>query len=636
VEARIPAPIEMAPVADDSADDASLAYGFGAGHSDIDGVGHDESAAARAPRPHFEKAEEEFDGASTTSDWRRSAMSFEVSEEDARRPAFSGEDLEPAPLEAVGESVVEPIVESMPAIEPLHATIVDPTLEAEPAPLTEADLKAPDSWQLLPDDAAVHGEGDQHSEWASDVPDVPSIPHPVAVPESSMASHEETDGAVPEIVSRRVPEAVSEPKSAEPVHELAASSATPEPTPVESVAPVTPAAQPSVAAKASHWMDAMGSVSAQPQSDWLSIIHSQQQRTLQNGELVTVPPAAAVAEIPARKPVEEALASTVSSLAPEAAAATLTAINTGKDAGKDTAQAVSSAPSQQQVVPQVTQQVAQHDDESVSQEDEDWFFADDEPQPAAPGETASSAVSSSGEPVTVEAAAIEPASSEPTKEAAAPQHIAFEATVAEPVAVSPAREDTEFVEQEVTAPAASRDSELIEPPPVRVTPEPLLVDEYSPKASDHRYVDRQQDIAPAYTFLPPVETKADAASSAPEPAGAHARQEESVLPSFGDRLVSPDGAQSSALKPEEDTVPSYLPPSPTREQIAHIPFLNPPPDVPKQAEKVADNGVAQFAVDAVVQRILDKIEPQLHDLLAQNLRPLIENLVHAEMQKHEQ
>src|SRR5262249_32597986 len=92
VEAKIPDVIEVAPITDDSNDDASLAYGFGAGHRDLDDDGHDETAAARAPKSEFEKTEEEFDGASTTSDWRRNAMSFEVPEEDAIRPAFSVED----------------------------------------------------------------------------------------------------------------------------------------------------------------------------------------------------------------------------------------------------------------------------------------------------------------------------------------------------------------------------------------------------------------------------------------------------------------------------------------------------------------------------------------------------------------
>jgi hypothetical protein len=281
-----------------------------------------------------------------------------------------------------------------------------------------------------------------------------------------------------------------------------------------------------------------------------------------------------------------------------------------KDTEEDASQPVSSASP-------VAGHVELHDDESVSQEDEDWFFAEDEPQSAIQTEPVSNAAASS--------------SSEPAHQPAVPQDNPFEATISEPVAVSPSREETDFVEEEAAAPIAAHDSQLIEPSAVHVTPEPLLVDEYSSQESDRRYGHIDQEVAPAYTFLPPVETNVDSASSLSE----QDRQEESVLPSFGEPQGAADATQSSASASDEDTVPSYVPPPPTREQLAHIPFLNPPPDIQQEAEKNPNSEVAQFAVDAVVERILQKIEPQLHDLLSQNLKPLIESLVHTEIQKHD-
>ncbi|MGB0036939.1 MAG: response regulator [Candidatus Acidiferrales bacterium] len=63
-------------------------------------------------------------------------------------------------------------------------------------------------------------------------------------------------------------------------------------------------------------------------------------------------------------------------------------------------------------------------------------------------------------------------------------------------------------------------------------------------------------------------------------------------------------------------------PPPNREALADIPFLMPP------AAASFDSG----AVDAVVQKVLERLEPQLHDLLSKGvLKPLIENLLQQEL-----
>ena len=48
-----------------------------------------------------------------------------------------------------------------------------------------------------------------------------------------------------------------------------------------------------------------------------------------------------------------------------------------------------------------------------------------------------------------------------------------------------------------------------------------------------------------------------------------------------------------------------------------------------------DSGkVDEGQVDAVVQRVLERLEPQLHDLLSKGLlKPLIENMLQAELSK---
>jgi hypothetical protein len=54
----------------------------------------------------------------------------------------------------------------------------------------------------------------------------------------------------------------------------------------------------------------------------------------------------------------------------------------------------------------------------------------------------------------------------------------------------------------------------------------------------------------------------------------------------------------------------------------------PPPSV-HEPQKV-DNGT----VDAVVARVLERLEPQLHELLSKGLlKPLVENMLHDELAK---
>jgi hypothetical protein len=69
-------------------------------------------------------------------------------------------------------------------------------------------------------------------------------------------------------------------------------------------------------------------------------------------------------------------------------------------------------------------------------------------------------------------------------------------------------------------------------------------------------------------------------------------------------------------------------PPPNREALAGIPFLMPP-----AAE--SDSGkMAPEQVDAVVQKVIERLEPQLHDLLSKGLlKPLVENLLQSELAK---
>jgi CheY-like chemotaxis protein len=157
-----------------------------------------------------------------------------------------------------------------------------------------------------------------------------------------------------------------------------------------------------------------------------------------------------------------------------------------------------------------------------------------------------------------------------------------------------------------------RDPGLIEPQAVHVRPEPLLeADE--PPAQPAAPV-RPEELAPVYSFfrndaatLNDIAKRDDAlASAAPEEAPVAF---ESSVQEFHERI--PTG------------------PPPNREALAGIPFLTPPPDFHAERRQEMD----PETVDAIVQRVVEKLGPQLQELLSQNMKPLVENLIQSELAK---
>jgi CheY-like chemotaxis protein len=174
----------------------------------------------------------------------------------------------------------------------------------------------------------------------------------------------------------------------------------------------------------------------------------------------------------------------------------------------------------------------------------------------------------------------------------------------------------------VEMPRSSREPDLEEPPAPRVTPEPLLVDENPPPYTDYKR--RVEETAPIHSFLPPSVERhhfdEPVAESAPT-------VEESFPQEQEPELAEPEPVK---VKDEVHEFSERIPtaPPPNREALAEIPFLMPPPSV-HEPEKV-DNGT----VDAVVARVLERLEPQLHELLSKGLlKPLVENMLHEELEK---
>jgi CheY-like chemotaxis protein len=160
-----------------------------------------------------------------------------------------------------------------------------------------------------------------------------------------------------------------------------------------------------------------------------------------------------------------------------------------------------------------------------------------------------------------------------------------------------------------------KDPALEEPPAAHVTPEPLLVKDEPSRPSD--YGKRAEATSAAHSFLPaPVEeqfaedTSSNGGHSFFAPAPHESAPRDSDPADYGERIPTA--------------------PPPNREALAEIPFLMPP------AARTDSGKVDQDTVDAVVARVLEKLEPQLHDLLSKGvLKPLIENMLQGELAKKE-
>jgi CheY-like chemotaxis protein len=167
-----------------------------------------------------------------------------------------------------------------------------------------------------------------------------------------------------------------------------------------------------------------------------------------------------------------------------------------------------------------------------------------------------------------------------------------------------------------------RDPGLVSSPAVHVTPEPLLVDEDNSSHGPSEYNSRPAQTQALHSFFSPAsgdpvveEQAADRSSAA---------REEMSIPSFD----PPASEQSSDESSER--IPTGPPPN--REALASIPFLTPPPEF--RANAPEPSALNSVETDEVVKQILERLQPQLHELLSQGvLKPMIENLLQKELSK---
>jgi CheY-like chemotaxis protein len=185
--------------------------------------------------------------------------------------------------------------------------------------------------------------------------------------------------------------------------------------------------------------------------------------------------------------------------------------------------------------------------------------------------------------------------------------------VEEPAAASEPESAKEQAQHLVPAPAGadSQDDDAASHPP----PEPLLVDE-------------EHSEPPPY--LPAAEPPQHILPASVEQQD---RQPDALLEHLEPYVFEP-ATQSAEVEEFSERIPTLPPPN--REALAGIPFLMPPPAAPSH-EPVETHAQANddHAVDEVVRKVLEKLQPHLQELFSQGVKPLIENLVHSELSKKE-
>ena len=586
-----------------SPEEAAAIYGFGKGVRSLDD--EPETEERKAPKPPVAKAKDsdedegDFDNAATATDWRRTGgMDFDIPENTAVDPAYSyGKDL--APITFPSEKEVPPKRihvrddeldnESIAPLAPLGQQLSSKLIESSPAVEEEETQSfAPYGMRLSADPAP--SENDAPAAW-----------------------HE----------SPAFQSAVNNPPAIEEEPEPPAQGATPKNEEIPAVIEMKQPAPAPVTTKTSHsstpWTDLTAPPSEYPEGSWMTESSSAHAPHVSAHEPEHVSEPAASAPAWRMEPAIAPPASTDSSWRS----------------------------------PLESRPAHEHRSEEASAHDEarprkkSWFAdaieavrevvqggAPAQEEPPVSTAHAEANVSEAGsermpEPV-ISTALVAPVREEEVHEQVHQEPIAAETPEVPSHFSEHASFETKSDAEIITTPdhgtPSHKDPALEMPPAARVTPEPLLVRDEQPAFSS--YEDLHEHTAPLQSFPFPDEPKPT--NGEPAADAVVASPEETPEPIFA------AASEESAVDESEHTdfgerIPTVPPPN--REALAGIPFLMPSAAALEQVNS-PQAPATQANLDEVVQKVLERLEPQLHELLSKNLlKPLVENMLQAELAK---
>jgi CheY-like chemotaxis protein len=562
---EIPAKAEPKPLPEfpePTPEEAAAIYGFGKGVRTLDDEPEESAGLKKAAPKKGEDEEEDFDGAATASDWRRSAADFEVPEEAGGRLAFADNE-EFSPITFPSERDVPP----------RHIRVEDPAEEIEPVVMEEDSAPAPAPAQAL---APVAKEEEEKVTVASS-----------SYTEETSIEAQSKPAAAPE--PERVTSHASSPAYSLPNDQTELEPAEAPPVEVEAKQ------ESGFLSKAAHWMDMMApSPSEGSSGGWMSNLLGRHKEP----EAAQPAPVASAPLAVIERPVEALTESNATEL-------------------KSKFEAKTEPVAQAQAETKVEAKIEEPSQPAISHQE---IPAEQEPQSTS-GQQSESTLYEPGAPP-----ASEPWFAPPAKRHEAGFNASSEsASTSHSAAKPPSPSSDEFEREPDNLEPSLRDPMLDESPAVHVKAEPLLVDDVVSGPS--KYGKRSETTSPLHSFFvpppdePAVEDHAASDSSA-----------RSEFPSFEPVPVEP------VTNGFDERIPTVPPPN--REALAAIPFLTPPVLAPQEIrseESPAQNGSAALdagTVDEAVRKILEKLQPQLQELLSQGvLKPLVENMLQSELAK---
>ena len=550
-----------------TAEEAALVYGFGSGKRGKEEPSADASGPISPDGP--EKVDEEEDSSATTHDWRRNAMDFDVPEETSKNTAFALDDataMFPSEKDVPPRHVKAARFEA--SFDDIKVKRSEPVAPVAPkAPTTSlekvfAPLPAPPAAAVTP---AVYSDAKETSaakpsEGHDNFTTATMLGTPVAESKADVPATTHASALPTPAVSSSLPTpSAAETKSEEPKSSASDSFAD---QPTLEVKHVT---EPGFVARATHWMDAMTSALRQ---------HEPEKDPADSTPTVKM-------DLDAAK----------TPLAVERAAATV-----------EEPRSVGPVIVQETKVQEVGSREHRIDEPKAELPNALEFAPVEAPEPEEDEPFFAEDAANAGEPLPLEPIQGKASFLEPALESGGP------------VPVGKLAADPELIAEPEDSRPIAKDPALVEPPAVRVTPEPLLVNE-TPAAGVSGYDEHVAETEPAFVFADESEQTAEQAS-----------------------FASAETKHAPELTPKHPVVDERIPtgPIPSREILATIPFLSPPPEVLAATKENKVEGADDKDMDAMVRKVLEKLEPRLHDLLSQGvLKPLVENILQDEASKKE-